>query len=280
MLSTVADAPAVLALLQTAPPEAVTRIQTAPLLRASLWTNVALAGASALLFVYMARTVRLNRARLVFAATVLISLVSLSSYLGLLSGLTVGLITMPAGHPLGGEEVLVQWGRYLTWTVSTPLILLALGLVAAVDRVDLFAVLAADVGMCATGLAAALTTSTQGYRWAFFGISTAFFLVVLYALVVTWPARAKAAGSGDIFATLRTLTVVLWIGYPVVWVVGVEGLALTDSTALTSWGYSILDVGAKYVFAFLLLRWVRRNERTVQDPAVHGGATARSPAQD
>ncbi|HKJ59432.1 MAG TPA: bacteriorhodopsin, partial [Halobacteriales archaeon] len=239
-----------------------------------------LAGFSALLFVYMARSVETNRARLIFGATILISLVSLSSYLGLVSGLTVGLIEMPAGHALGGEEVLSQWGRYLTWTLSTPLILLALGLLADVDGVDLFAVISADVAMCVTGLAAALTTSVYGYRWVFYGISSAFFIVVLYALVVKWPVQAEAAGTSDIFATLRTLTVVLWIGYPVVWAVGVEGFALVDSTALTSWGYSILDIGAKYVFAYLLLSWVARNERTVQEAAGRGTPRAVSTAQD
>ena len=269
-----------LVLPQTGQSEVMTRIQNDALLSASLWTNVALAGFSALLFVYMARSVETNRARLIFGATILISLVSLSSYLGLVSGLTVGLIEMPAGHALGGEEVLSQWGRYLTWTLSTPLILLALGLLADVDGVDLFAVISADIGMCVTGLAAALTTSAYGYRWVFYGISSAFFLVVLYALVVKWPVQAEAAGTSDIFATLRTLTVVLWIGYPVVWAVGVEGFALVDSTALTSWGYSILDIGAKYVFAYLLLSWVARNERTVQEAAGRGTPRAVSTAQD
>ena len=272
-------APAVV-LLQTGQSEVVARIQNDALLSASLWTNIALAGSSALLFVYMARSVETNRARLIFVATILISLVSLSSYLGLVSGLTVGLIEMPAGHALGGEEVLSQWGRYLTWTLSTPLILLALGVLADVDGVDLFAVISADVAMCLTGLAAALTTSAYGYRWVFYGISSTFFLVVLYALVVKWPVQAEAAGTSDIFATLRTLTVVLWIGYPVVWAVGVEGLALVDSTALTSWGYSILDIGAKYVFAYLLLSWVARNERTVQEAAGRRTVRAASPAQD
>jgi halorhodopsin len=270
-------APTVLSMvLQAGQSEVVARIQNDVLLSASLWTNVALAGLSVLLFTYMARDVRADRARLIFVATILISLVSLSSYLGLLSGLTVGLLEMPPGHALGGQAVLSQWGRYLTWTFSTPLILIALGLLADVNPVDLFAVVAADVGMCLTGLAAALTTSSYAFRWVFYALSSVFFLVVLYALVVQWPAAAAAAGSGEIFATLRTLTVVLWLGYPIVWAVGVEGLALVTSTGLTSWGYSLLDVGSKYVFAFLLLRWVASNEGRVQDASVRErtGATA------
>jgi halorhodopsin len=233
------------------------------LLSSSLWINVALAGLSILLFVYMGRNVTSERAKLVWAATLMIPLVSISSYLALLSGLTVGFIEMPPGHALAGEEVMSQWGRYLTWTLSTPMILLALGLVADVDVGSLFTVVAADVAMCVTGLAAALTTSSYLFRWAFYAVSCAFFVVVLYALLTEWAASATAAGTDEIFGTLRALTVVLWLGYPIIWAVGVEGLALVESVGLTSWGYSILDVFAKYVFSFLLLRWVAANEGVV-----------------
>jgi len=155
-----------------------------------------------------------------------------------------------------------QWGRYLTWALSTPMILLALGLLADIDAGDLFAVIVADIGMCITGLAAALVTSSVAVRWAFYVISCAFFLVVLYALVTRWPDDAARAGTGEIFGTLRALTIVLWLGYPIIWAVGVEGLALVP-VGLTSWGYSILDIGAKYIFAFLLLQWVADNQTVV-----------------
>ncbi|AAG18795.1 MULTISPECIES: halorhodopsin [Halobacterium] len=233
------------------------------LLSSSLWVNVALAGIAILVFVYMGRTIRPGRPRLIWGATLMIPLVSISSYLGLLSGLTVGMIEMPAGHALAGEMVRSQWGRYLTWALSTPMILLALGLLADVDLGSLFTVIAADIGMCVTGLAAAMTTSALLFRWAFYAISCAFFVVVLSALVTDWAASASSAGTAEIFDTLRVLTVVLWLGYPIVWAVGVEGLALVQSVGVTSWAYSVLDVFAKYVFAFILLRWVANNERTV-----------------
>jgi len=250
-------------LLQATQGDAFSQIQGDVLLSSSLWVNIALAGLSIVLFVYMGRNVTGDRARLIWGATLMIPLVSISSYLGLLSGLTVGFIEMPAGHALAGEEVMSQWGRYLTWALSTPMILLALGLLADVDRGSLFTVIAADIGMCVTGLAAALVTSSYLFRWAFYLVSCAFFAVVLYALLVEWPTAASEAGTDEIFGTLRLLTIVLWLGYPIVWALGVEGLALVQSVGLTSWGYSALDVFAKYVFAFLLLRWVADNEGTV-----------------
>ncbi len=250
-------------LLQATQADVLSEIRNDALLSSSLWVNVALAGVAALLFVYMGREVTDSRARFIWGATLLIPLVSISSYLGLLSGLTVGFIEMPPGHALAGEEVMSQWGRYLTWTLSTPMILLALGLLADVDRDSLFTVIAADIGMCVTGLAAALVTSSYLFRWAFYFVSCAFFAVVLYGLLVEWPAAAAEAGTDEIFGTLRVLTVVLWLGYPIVWALGVEGLAIVQSVGVTSWGYSALDVFAKYVFAFLLLRWVAANERTI-----------------
>lgn len=259
-------------LLQATQGDVFSQIQNDPLLSSSLWANVALAGLSILLFVYMGRTVSSPRARFIWAATLMIPLVSISSYLGLLSGLTVGLIQMPPGHALAGEEVLSQWGRYLTWTLSTPMILLALGLLADVDRGSLFTVIAADVAMCATGLAAALISSSYLFRWLFYVVSCTFFLVVLYGLLIEWPKSAADAGTSEIFDTLKLLTVVLWLGYPIVWALGVEGFAVVQSVGLTSWAYSALDILAKYVFAFLLLRWVAANERTVSTAA--SGPTA------
>jgi halorhodopsin len=266
-------------LLQTTQTDVFSRIQGDLLLSSSLWVNIALAGLSILLFVYMGRKVTGARARFIWGATLMIPLVSISSYLALLSGLTVGLIQMPPGHPLAGEAVLSQWGRYLTWTLSTPMILLAIGLLADVDRGSLFTVIAADIAMCVTGLAAALITSSYLFRWLFYAISCAFFVVVLYALVVEWPKAAAEAGTDDIFETLRVLTIVLWLGYPIVWAVGVEGLALVQSVGLTSWGYSALDIFAKYVFAFLLLRWVASNEDAVST-STRGTAAATTPADD
>jgi hypothetical protein len=180
--------------LQATQSDAFSAIQDDVLLSSSLWVNIALAGLSILLFVYMGRDIETGRARLIWGATLMIPLVSISSYLGLLSGLTVGFIEMPTGHALAGEEVMSQWGRYLTWALSTPMILLALGKLADVDDGSLFTVIAADVGMCVTGLAAALVTSSLAVRWAFYVISCAFFLVVLYALLTEWPVAAAEAG--------------------------------------------------------------------------------------
>ncbi len=265
--------------LQQTQGDAATEIASNTLLASSLWVNVALAGLSALLFVYMGRNIANGRVKAIWGATLMIPLVSISSYLGLVSGLTVGFIQMPAGHALAGEVILSQWGRYLTWALSTPMILLALGLLADVDIGSIFTVIAADIGMCITGLAAALITSSYGLRWAFYLISCAFFLAVLYALVAQWPDAAAEAGTSEIFSTLRALTIVLWLGYPIIWAIAPEGFALIP-VGISSWGYSALDVFAKYIFAFLLIRWVTNNESSIRDFAITGSGGGAAPADD
>ena len=269
-------------LLQMTQNEAFEFIHNDTLLASSLWANIALAGLSILLFVYMGRNIEDPRARLIWVATLLVPLVSISSYTGLVSGLTVGFLEMPAGHALAGEgEIFSPWGRYLTWTFSTPMILAALGLLADTDRPTLFTAITMDIGMCITGLAAALTTGSHLLRWVFYGISCAFFVAVIYVLLVEWSADAKAAGTAEIFNTLKLLTVVLWLGYPILWALGSEGFAVLD-VAVTSWGYSGLDVLAKYVFAFLLLRWVAANEGIIGSGSTTTESTTAtgSPADD
>jgi halorhodopsin len=55
------------------------------------------------------------------------------------------------------------------------------------------------------------------------------------------------------------------------------------SVGITSWGYSGLDILAKYVFAFLLLRWVAANEGIVAGAGGtvdSSGASGATPADD
>ncbi len=262
--------------------EVYREVQENTLLNLSFWVNIALAGLSILLFVFMGRNVEDPRSQLIFVATLMVPLVSISSYTGLASGLTISFLEMPAGHALAGEEVLTMWGRYLTWALSTPMILLALGLLAGSNMTKIFTAITADIGMCVTGLAAALTISSHGLRWFWYFISCMFFLVVLYVLLVEWPKDAEVAGTSEIFNTLKILTVVMWLGYPIFWALGAEGIAVLD-VAITSWAYSGLDIVAKYIFAFLLLNWVVNNESTVADMAPGLGAAeagGAAPADD
>jgi len=114
-----------------------------------------------------------------------------------------------------------------------------------------------------TGLAAAMTTSSYLMRWVWYGISVAFFLVVVYIFLVEWPKDAREAETADIFNLLKVLTVVLWFGYTIWWGLGNEGLAIIESVGLTCWGYSAFDIVAKYLFSLLVVKYAVDNVGTV-----------------
>lgn len=129
----------------------------------------------------------------------------------------------------------------------------------------IFSAIVLDVFMCLTGLAAALTTSSYAMRWFWYLLSSAFFFGVLYYLLAEWPKEAKARGTDKIFNKLKLLTVVMWLGYPVIWALGNEGLALLD-VGITSWGYSLLDIIAKYIFTITLVLYVKKEPEAITSP--------------
>ncbi|ARS90425.1 bacteriorhodopsin [Natrarchaeobaculum aegyptiacum] len=246
-------------------------VHSDPLLSASFVANIALAGLTILLIVYLGRHLTDPRTKLIAVSVMLISVVSISSYTGLASGLTLSFLEMPAGHAMAGEEVLAMWGRYLTWTFSTPFILIALGMIAGSNLTKILTSVAFTIAMCVTGLAAAFTTSSYLMRWWWFVISSLFFLVIVYIILVEWTADAKNAGTIGLFNTLKILTVVSWFGYPILWALGVEGFALLD-VAITSWGYSFLDIISKYVVTLLIMLWLANEPSEVTAGADYGAS--------
>jgi halorhodopsin len=265
------------------------------LLGTSIWINIGVAGFTLLLFGFMARNVGDPRSQLIIVSAMAVSAVSIVSYSGLASGLTISFLEMPEGHALEGATTALEggpkegtevsgtislWGRYLTWAFSTPFILLALGLIAGSNITKIFTAVVFDVGIMITGLAAALTTSSHLMRWFWYAISCTFLAVVFYVLIVEWPEDAKAAGTYNIFNQVRWLTVVLWFGYTVWWALGNEGAAVVDDAGLTSWGYSAFDLVAKYAFSFLVINWTINNQDIVSKGETFGATGDAIPADD
>lgn len=263
-----------------------------PLLGTSIWVNIGLAGLSLLFFAFIARNVKDPRSQLIIVSAMVVSAVSIASYTGLASGLTISVLEMPEGHALEGAETTLEgtgvtvdgtvslWGRYLTWAISTPFILLSLGLLAGSNITKIFTAIVFDVGIMVTGLAAALTTSSHLMRWFWYAMSCTFLAVVFYILLVEWPEDAKAAGTTEIFNLVRNLTVVLWLGYTIWWAIGNEGLGVIEDVGITSWGYSAFDIVAKYVFSFLVINWTVNNVDIISGGDSYGATSDAIPADD
>ena len=171
--------------------------------------------------------------------------------------MTLGVGTLAhtdGGHPGG---VLTYVARYADWSVTTPLLLAGLVLTAlgtgrrfGAMGGYLAAIVSLDVLMIVAGLISSLAT-TGGVKWAFYGWSCAAFLGVLYLL---WgPLRVAVQARGEAVAKAYgsnlTMLSVLWLIYPVVFLVGPEGIARV-SDAATVWAFLVLDVLAKVAYAF------------------------------
>ena len=190
--------------------------------------------------------------------------------------LAIPLVAMSAYFAMWQGQGVLQGGdhtsyipRYLDWIVTTPLLLVSLawmGLPPIQKVVDLrerqtlvgSAVLA-DVYMIVTGIIA--DRSPAGLvRDTWYIASCAGFLIVLYMVWGRWRSEvARVAGPGPLqaYTSLATLLSVLWVCYPVVWLLGTTGTH-TLPVVLETAAYTVLDVTAKVVFGIMLVAAVKR----------------------
>lgn len=186
-----------------------------------------------------------------YVVSLFIALTAAAMYLLMAQGYSH--VALPDGHAF--------WlARYLDWAVTTPLLLLGLAsavmpsprtngsLVASLMGADLLMIVAGTIGSAISGNEAA--------RWTWFLVSCAAFLVVLALIYGPLKAEATAAGRGKAFAKLAGFLTVLWFIYPIVWVLGNEGLRVIGSTVETG-VITIVDVTAKVVYGFVTLTTVR-----------------------
>jgi bacteriorhodopsin len=115
-----------------------------------------------------------------------------------------------------------------------------------------FLMVAADILMIAAGAIGAVVEGPKKY--VFFLFSMCAFMPILYFLAYALKAKARAAGAhaANVFEATSTLTILTWSAYPVVWV-------LADGTRMISPDaecviYTALDIAAKSVFGFLVVR--------------------------
>ncbi len=144
-----------------------------------------------------------------------------------------------------GDPVL--WLHYLEWLVGTPAYVAGLFLLTG-DRLTVRRAVALDLLMVTAGAAAALSAGVVSL--ALFGVSTSA-LVGLFVLLVT--ADPVPGWRADLYGTLRRLFLALGPGYPVVWLVGSEGVGLVG-VAATNRAFLLLDAAVKGGLLVVLVR--------------------------
>ena len=161
-------------------------------------------------------------------------------------------LAMAFGHAIvtvGGQQV--YWGRYLIWIVTTPLLLLNLGMIAGARKKMIAAVMGADIFTMVVGAIASLTTPTENYIWYVIGCVA--FLFVLWALFSEYStvARQRDPKISKLFYTLRNILLVIWTGYPIVWILAAKGIGVING-AWSAFLYMVLDLTAKGSFGLVL----------------------------
>jgi len=209
-----------------------------------------------------------------YIVTIFITAIAFTNYL--MMALGFGLTTVE----FGGEELPIYWARYTDWLFTTPLLLIDLGLLAGASRNQIATLVGLDALMIGTGAVATLTSegallSTAGDRVIWWGVSTGLLLVLIYFLFgqMTEEASRLSADAQSTFTTLRNLIVVVWLVYPVWWLVGTEGLQVVGLGIETA-GFMVLDLVAKVGFGIILL-----SSRDVLDAAGESAAAGSGAAQ-
>lgn len=110
----------------------------------------------------------------------------------------------------------VYWARYVDWTLTTPLLLLDLALLAGLSGADIFVAIVADIIMVLTGLFAAFGAENTPQKWGWYTIACIAYLVVIWQLVYNGRKTAAAKGGkvGSFFAAIGGFTLVIWTIYP------------------------------------------------------------------
>ena len=190
-----------------------------------------------------------RRTRRCHALVAVVSAVSAGAYVLLLSG--VGTVDVAAP---GGEAGSLHWARYADWLVTMPLLVAALGSVAGVDRETLASAIVTTVFVIATGIVA-MVPVLGGYRYVWWGIATLAGCGMGYFLVVGLRAETRSS-DGEAPSTVDTLAAllgVLWVGYPLRWLVGPSGAGVVSPSAAAA-GMVGLDLVATVGFGWVLLR--------------------------
>jgi bacteriorhodopsin len=159
-----------------------------------------------------------------------------------------GQVTLPSGR-------VFLYARYLDWSITTPVLLLGLSMTAlhgAHRRAGLIAgLLASDVVMIVTGLFFGMSEDPFN-KWVWYITSCAAFLAVYYVLFGPLREEAQARDSERRSAYNRNVGIlaVLWLLYPVIVILGPDGLEFWSATFATAC-ITLLDLTAKVIYGFI-----------------------------
>ncbi|MBD2440929.1 bacteriorhodopsin [Nostoc sp. FACHB-110] len=176
------------------------------------------------------------------------------------SGLAYMAMALDQGKVEASGQI-AHYARYIDWIVTTPLLLLSLSWTAMQftkkDWTLIGFLMSTQVVVITSGLIADLSEQDWiRYLWDICGVVA--FLIVLWGI---WnPLRAKSktqtAELSNLYNKLVTYFTVLWICYPIVWIIGPSGFGWINQT-IETFLFCLIPFFSKVGFSFLDLHGLR-----------------------
>ncbi|WP_181687207.1 bacteriorhodopsin [Halorhabdus salina] len=170
----------------------------------------------------------------------------------LIATVAYGLMALGIGDIGAANGATVSLPRYADWLLTTPLHVIFIAVIAGADRRLTLTAAGLQAATIVLGFAGALVTSPL--KELFFLAGSLVFVVVVYLLVVE---AAESADQQDVttaglYRKLRNFVIVLWLIYPVIWLVAPTGYGLMDAET-SSLVITYIDVVAKVGFGLIAL---------------------------
>jgi bacteriorhodopsin len=156
---------------------------------------------------------------------------------------------------------LSDFGWYMDWMVSTPLILLALGLTAMHNSKTRWDLLGLLMGLQFMLVVTGIISQESGMTFAYW-IGNALLLGVIYLLWGPFKQMAYETSDtlGKSYTTLASYISVFFVLYPVVWYIGIPGPLNVLNGFQTSVAFVVLPFFCKQVYGFLDIYMIHKAE--------------------
>lgn len=215
-----------------------------------LWIGVFSMAIGASFFGFGAANAKNERWKIIYILNFFICLIACGLYLAMAMGQGISIIY---GRP-------TFWIRYVTWFMSTPLLLLDLVFLGRSSVAVTGSLLGTNAYMILSGFAATISPKPISNVW--YIVSCGAFLAAIYLLLCPYrlEAEQKHPRSKKVFRKLLTFHVVVWTLYPIVWILACTGFNLLSQSQETA-GYTILDIVSKVGFGFLSLNSLHQLEQ-------------------
>jgi bacteriorhodopsin len=225
----------------------------------TLWVVVVIMAISSLALYAMAFRVPVQK-RLFHTITAFITTIAFLSYFAMATGDGIGFAsyTHTEHHkkvPSIDREVRreIYWARYVDWSLTTPLLLLDLSLLAGLSGANILVAIVADVIMVLSGLFAAYGQDKDSRKWGWYAWGCIAYIVIIYQLAVGGreAVARKDSKTKAFYGSIAGFTLIVWTIYPIVWGLSEGGHVIDVDSEIIA--YAVLDVLAKPVFGFWLL---------------------------